>query len=101
VGATLSPSEGYIIRKNRLAEGQLRYLRIRRNRGAEGAGDSCEFLPTLYSRRGALLESRGMALPYKPGDKLPDLRLGTMGGSSVALHDFLGRKAVIYVWSSW
>jgi hypothetical protein len=28
VGATLSPSEGYIIRKNRLAEGQLRYLRI-------------------------------------------------------------------------
>jgi glycosyltransferase involved in cell wall biosynthesis len=30
VGATLSPSEGYIIRKNRLAEGQLRFLRIAR-----------------------------------------------------------------------
>jgi hypothetical protein len=28
MAATLSPSEGYIIRKNRLAKGQLRFLRI-------------------------------------------------------------------------
>jgi peroxiredoxin len=42
-----------------------------------------------------------MDLPFKAGDKLPDLRLGTMGGTSVALREFRGRKALVYVWSSW
>jgi peroxiredoxin len=42
-----------------------------------------------------------MALPWKAGDKLPDVRLGTMGGTSCALRDLRGRKALVYVWASW
>jgi hypothetical protein len=42
-----------------------------------------------------------MTFPHKSGDKLPDVRLGSMGGNSVALHDLLGRKSLIYVWASW
>lgn len=42
-----------------------------------------------------------MSIPFKPGDKLPDLRLGSMGGNSVALSDHRGRKALVYVWASW
>lgn len=42
-----------------------------------------------------------MALPFKLGDKLPDVRLGSMGGNSVALRDHLGRKVLVFVWSSW
>jgi peroxiredoxin len=42
-----------------------------------------------------------MSIPFKPGDKLPDLRLGSMGGNSVALRDHRGRKALVYVWASW
>lgn len=42
-----------------------------------------------------------MGFPFKAGDRLPDVRLGTMGGTSRALHDLRGRKVLIYVWSSW
>lgn len=42
-----------------------------------------------------------MSIPYQVGDKLPQLRLGSMGGNSVAVHDHRGRKALVYVWSSW
>jgi hypothetical protein len=42
-----------------------------------------------------------MDLPYRIGDKLPDVRLGTMGGHSVALSEFRGRKCLIWVWGSW
>ncbi len=42
-----------------------------------------------------------MSIPYKPGDTLPALRLGSMGGNSVALGDHRGRKALVYVWASW
>jgi peroxiredoxin len=42
-----------------------------------------------------------MNLPWKVGDKLPDARLGTMGGTSCALRDFRGRKTLLYVWASW
>jgi len=49
----------------------------------------------------AVLRSSVMDFPFKVGDKLPDLRLGTMGGTSVALHEFRGRKALVYVWASW
>ena len=42
-----------------------------------------------------------MDLPFKPGDRVADIRLGTMGGSSVALSDYAGRKKLVYVWASW
>jgi hypothetical protein len=42
-----------------------------------------------------------MDLPFKAGDRLADVRLGTMGGTSRALRDFRGRKTFVYVWSSW
>lgn len=42
-----------------------------------------------------------MDLPFKVGDKLPDVRLGTMGGTSKALRDFRGKKTLVYVWASW
>lgn len=42
-----------------------------------------------------------MTLSWKVGDKLPDVRLGTMGGTSCALRDFRGRKGIVYVWASW
>ena len=42
-----------------------------------------------------------MELPFKVGDKLPDVRLGTMGGNSVAIRDYIGRKILIFIWSSW
>ncbi len=42
-----------------------------------------------------------MELPFKTGDRLPDLRLGTMGGTSRALKEYRGRKTFVYVWSSW
>jgi hypothetical protein len=42
-----------------------------------------------------------MDLPFKAGDRLPDIRLGSMGGNSKALSDFRGRKKLVYVWASW
>lgn len=42
-----------------------------------------------------------MDLPFKKGDKLADVRLGSMGGTSRATRDFLGKKVLVYVWSSW
>lgn len=42
-----------------------------------------------------------MTLPWKVGDRLPDVRLGTMGGTSCALHDHRERKTLVYVWASW
>ena len=42
-----------------------------------------------------------MDLPFKVGDRLPDVRLGSMGGNSVTLSKFAGRKKLVYVWASW
>src|SRR6185436_13872425 len=42
-----------------------------------------------------------MDLPFKVGDRLPDIRLGSMGGNSVTLSQFAGRKKLVYVWASW
>lgn len=42
-----------------------------------------------------------MDLPIKLGDRLPDIRLGSMGGHSVTLSQFAGRKKLVYVWASW
>src|SRR5437667_319418 len=42
-----------------------------------------------------------MDLPFKVGDRLPDIRLGSMGGRSVALSEFAGRQTLVYVWASW
>jgi hypothetical protein len=42
-----------------------------------------------------------MEIPFKAGDRLPDVRLGSMGGNSRALSDFRGRKKLVYVWGSW
>jgi len=43
----------------------------------------------------------GMNVPIKVGDRLPDIRLGSMGGHSVTLGQFAGRKKLVYVWASW
>lgn len=37
----------------------------------------------------------------KVGQKMPDVRLGSMGGTSVAFSDFEGRKVLVFVWASW
>jgi hypothetical protein len=42
-----------------------------------------------------------MDLPFKPGDRLAEIRVGSMGGNSVSLGDFPGRKKLVYVWASW
>ncbi len=42
-----------------------------------------------------------MELPFKRGQRVADVRLSNLGGTSKALHDFLGRKAVVFVWASW
>jgi hypothetical protein len=42
-----------------------------------------------------------MTLPLKVGQKMPDVRLGSMGGNSVAFSDFAGRKLLVFVWGSW
>ena len=42
-----------------------------------------------------------MDLPFKVGDRLPDIRLGSMGGRSVTLSQFAGKKKLVYVWASW
>ena len=42
-----------------------------------------------------------MSLPFKAGDRLAEIRLGSMGGNSVTLGDFPGRKKLVYVWASW
>jgi hypothetical protein len=42
-----------------------------------------------------------MDLPFKVGDRLPDIRLGSMGGRSVTLSQFSGKKKLVYVWASW
>ena len=42
-----------------------------------------------------------MTLPFRPGRRVPDIRLGTMGGTSCAISDFAGRKVLVYVWASW
>lgn len=35
------------------------------------------------------------------GSRLPDVRLGAMGGDSVALSDLSGTKKLVFVWASW
>ncbi len=42
-----------------------------------------------------------MDLPFKVGDRLPDIRLGSMGGNSVTLGAYAGRQKLVYVWASW
>jgi hypothetical protein len=42
-----------------------------------------------------------MELPFKVGDRLADIRLGSMGGRSVTLGEYAGRKKLVYVWASW
>lgn len=42
-----------------------------------------------------------MDLPFKLGDRLADVRLGSMGGNSVTLGAYAGRKKLVYVWASW
>jgi hypothetical protein len=42
-----------------------------------------------------------MELGFRVGQRLPELRLGSMGGSSVAIGDFAGRKVLVYLWASW
>jgi peroxiredoxin len=42
-----------------------------------------------------------MELPFKIGDRLPDIRLGSMGGRSVTLSQYAGQKKLVYVWASW
>jgi len=42
-----------------------------------------------------------MDLPFKTGDRLPDIRLGSMGGRSVTLSQYAGQKKLVYVWASW
>lgn len=42
-----------------------------------------------------------MDLPFKPGERLAEIRLGSMGGNSVTLGDFPGKKKLVYVWASW
>jgi redoxin len=42
-----------------------------------------------------------MDLPFKVGDRLPDIRLGSMGGKSVTLSPYAGQKKLVYVWASW
>jgi hypothetical protein len=37
----------------------------------------------------------------KVGERLPDVRLGSMGGHSVALSDHAGRKKLVFLWASW
>lgn len=42
-----------------------------------------------------------MIIPFKAGQKLPDVRLGSLGGTSVAFSDYAGRKVLVFVWASW
>ena len=42
-----------------------------------------------------------MDLPFTIGDRLPDVRLGSMGGRSVTLGQYAGQKKLVYVWGSW
>jgi peroxiredoxin len=42
-----------------------------------------------------------MELPIKPGERLADFRLCTMGGTSKALHDYRGRKTLVFAWAPW
>jgi hypothetical protein len=42
-----------------------------------------------------------MSIPFEIGQQLPDIRLGSMGGTSVAFSDLQGRRAVVFVWGSW
>ncbi len=42
-----------------------------------------------------------MTLSLKVGQQMPDVRLGSMGGNSVAFSDFAGRKVLVFVWGSW
>ncbi len=42
-----------------------------------------------------------MSIPFKIGQRVPDIRVGSMGGTSVAFSDFAGRRVVAYVWGSW
>ena len=40
-------------------------------------------------------------MSIKVGDRLPDVRLRSMGGRSVTLSQFPGKKKLVYVWASW
>ncbi len=35
------------------------------------------------------------------GDRIPDLALPALDGGTVHLHDFLGRRCILFMWASW
>ncbi len=39
--------------------------------------------------------------PWKLGEPVPDLRLPTIGGDTVALSDFRGKKVLLIEFASW
>ncbi len=51
--------------------------------------------------RTGLIESFPVNLPFKEGDRPADFRLCSMGGTCKALHDYWGRKTVVFLWASW
>ena len=68
---------------------------------APDGGDRAEGRNGSGRSRKPLIRSLAMDLPFKVGDKLPDVRLGTMGGNSVAIRDYAGMKVLVFIWSSW
>jgi peroxiredoxin len=40
-------------------------------------------------------------MPLTLGEPAPDFSLKDMNGHRVALHEFRGRKVVLYMWASW
>ena len=37
----------------------------------------------------------------KVGDVVPDMSLPTLGGGTVNLRDYAGKKLILFMWASW
>jgi peroxiredoxin len=35
------------------------------------------------------------------GDQAPDITLPTVAGGKVSLHDFHGKRMILFMWASW
>lgn len=60
-----------------------------------------------YARVERLMRALGMVeapeprVGLGPGDMAPDFTLDSLEGTPVSLHDYRGRKVLIFAWASW
>jgi hypothetical protein len=48
-----------------------------------------------------IAEAAGPGVGLRPGDMAPDFTLESLDGKHPSLHDYRGRKVLVFAWASW